>query len=140
MDATSAEAARKDFRHLLDVAHYQGRPTVITKFGQDWAAIAPLGVLHTADAAARLSEQLASAQQRSAGLLATCTHHTEALRCSLELIERLRIHLPPGTDPVAEEHYAALQALVADPPAEDQPTVDAETTRPSALQSGETTP
>jgi len=124
MDATSAEAARKDFRHLLDVAHYQGSPTVITKFGQDWAAITPLDVLQAAHTVGELQAQLATEQARATTLAATCTQHTQALARALELIEGLRTHLPAGTDPVLEEHYVVLHALLAEPVRDDQLALD----------------
>jgi antitoxin (DNA-binding transcriptional repressor) of toxin-antitoxin stability system len=130
MDQLSADAARKDFRRLLDVAHYQGRSTVITKFGQNWAAITPLATLHTAEAAAQAQARLAAEHDRYAALLATCEHQSDALARCLALLERLRTHTPPGTDPVADEHYTALQALVAEPPTDAPPSLSAELEAP----------
>jgi prevent-host-death family protein len=64
--AISLADARADLSKLANLAHYTGRPTILTRYGKPWAVIAPVSVLESLSTTgddvdvAALSERLAA--------------------------------------------------------------------------------
>ncbi|MFP8884697.1 MULTISPECIES: type II toxin-antitoxin system Phd/YefM family antitoxin [Streptomyces] len=61
--------ARADLPKLANLAHYTGRPTILTRYGKPWAVIAPVSALaHLADAPPEGSEDVVEVSERLAAL------------------------------------------------------------------------
>lgn len=61
--------ARADLPRLANLAHYTGRPTILTRYGKPWAVIAPVAALaHLADPSTEGSEDVVEVSERLAAL------------------------------------------------------------------------